>query len=150
MMRHAALSRTPVSPPHPAPPPFALPVPSLRAATGGDAQDDGVEIIETRHPGPHAFLLRVRASGRFYQIAPARDPRQPRFWCVVVYRCSSAGLADTAERPWVGPGGISRDDLSGVMEGIKADLGAWLATEPCRDLRHWLLAPATDQPAAVG
>jgi hypothetical protein len=147
MMRHAALPRTPVSPPHPAPPPFALPVPSLRAATGGDAQDDGVEIIETRHPGPHAFLLKARGSGQFYQVAPARDPQQPRFWCVVVYRCSPGGLADTTERPWVGPGGITRENLPLAMAEIRADVGAWLAEEPCRELRSWLLAPAAAPPS---
>ncbi len=138
------------TPPTPVPSPSAPPSPPLLTAADGAGSDGGVEIVESRHPGPHAFLLKARASGRFYQVAPARDPRQPRFWCVVVYRCSSAGLADTAERPWVGPGGFSRDDLSGVMEGIKADLGAWLATEPCRDLRRWLLEPAAESPAAVG
>ncbi len=130
--------------------PSPEPAPTWLLRPAGGALDDAVELVETRHAGPHAFLLKARASGRFYQVAPARDPRQPRFWCVVVYRCSREGLADTAERPWVGPGGISRDDLSGVMAEIKGDLGAWLAGESCRELRHWLLAVGADSPATEG
>ncbi len=113
------------------------------------APDDAVEIVASSHPEAHGFLLRARATGRMYQVTARRDPRQPRFWCVVVYRCSPGGLADSTEQPWVGPGGLSREDLPAVMEAIRADVGAWLDEAPCRDLRRWLLAPLVPSPAPI-
>ena len=132
------------------PPPAPPASPPLPPPAAGASVDDGVEVLETAHPGPHAFLLKARASGRIYRVAPVRDPEQPRFWCVVVSRCSPAGLVDAAEPSWVGPGGIDREDLPAVIGAIRADVDGWLAGAPCRDLRRWLLAPAPDPPARGG
>ena len=76
-----------------------------------------------------------------------RDPRQPRFWCVVVFRLSAAGLADEAERPWVGPGGLHREELKETLGSIRADPSAWLAEPDHRALRAWMLDPDATPPA---
>ena len=122
------------------------PLPPAAPATGTVA-DDAVDVIEPRIAEGIGFFLKARANGRTYRVAPARDPRQPRFWCILVYRCSSAGVADPDERPWIGPGGMTREELPAALAAIRADVGAWLAQEPCRELREWLLSPAW--PAAV-
>ena len=107
------------------------------------------EIVEARQPGSFAFMLKVRATRRLYRVAPTRDPRQPRLWCVMVYRCLPSGLGDASELPWVGAGGMSREDLSAAMGTIRADVAAWLAQEPCAGLRRWLLTPDPSTPPAV-
>ena len=110
--------------------------------------NDAVEVIESARPDAFSFLLKARATGRLYRVTPTRDPHQPRFWCVMVYRCSPGGLGDPSERPWIGPGGMRREELPDAMEAIRADVGAWLAEAPCLELRRWLLAPAAEPPAS--
>lgn len=101
--------------------------------------DDAFDIVESREPGGIGFVLKARASGRRYRVAPARDPRQPRFWCILVYRCSPGGLADPGERPWLGAGGMTREELPEALAAIRADIDAWLAKTDCVELRDWLL-----------
>lgn len=99
------------------------------------------EIVDRQQPGAYGFSVRVAATGRLYRITPARDPHEPRFWCVVVYRCTPGGLPDAAERPWLGRAGLRRDELAGVMTAIRDDVGGWLAAMPSPALAQWFLAP---------
>ena len=105
----------------------------------------GVEVIGERPPDAYAFTLRANANGRTYRVAPERDPDQPRFWCVVVYRCSPGGLPDGSERPWVGPCGLRREDLKETLGAIRSDPGSWLAEDSHGALRAWMLAPAATE-----
>lgn len=101
-----------------------------------------VEVVaEPRDAAAYGFTVRVRANGLLHRIAPMRDPRQPRFWCVVVFRLSAVGFADEAERHWVGPGGLRREELKETLGGIRADPSAWLAAPAHRALRAWMLDP---------
>ena len=102
--------------------------------------DDAIDLIEPRSPDGLGFLLKARATGRLYRLMPARDPRQPRFWCFTVYRCTSAGVVNPTERPWLGAGGMTREELPVALAAIHEDVGAWLAKEECHELRTWLLA----------
>ena len=106
--------------------------------------ESGVDIVESRDHEGLGFLLKARPSGRLFRVRPARDPRQPRFWCVLVFRCSPGGAPDPDERPWIGPGGMTRDELPAALATIRADIGAWLAEAQCGELRDWLL---TQEPA---
>ena len=99
-----------------------------------------VEVVESRGPEGFGFFVKVQTSGRFYRISPARDPHQPRFWCLLVTRCSSAGVADPTERPWLGAGGMTREELPTALAAIRADVGGWLAQDACGELRAWLLS----------
>jgi len=109
--------------------------------------DDAVDVVGSNTPEGVGFLIKARESGCLFRIAPARDPRQPRFWCVRVHRCTRAGVADPREMPWMGPGGMSREELPEAFATIRADIGAWLGQQQCRDLRRWLLAQVPDPPA---
>jgi len=115
--------------------------------------DEGaeVEVVAPRGPEGFGFFVRARATGQVYRISPARDPRQPRFWCLLVTRCSSAGVADPSERPWLGAGGMTRDELPEALAAIRADVGGWLAQDACGELRAWLLSgSAVPKSAAPG
>ena len=103
--------------------------------------DDIVEVVESRTPDGLAVLLRTRPSGRHFRVAPTRDPRQPRFWCLLVFRCSSAGVPHPNELPWAGGWGTRWEDLASSLGAIRADVDAWLAQEQCAGLRDWLLTP---------
>lgn len=101
-----------------------------------------LEVVEERDASAYGFMVRARANGLLHRILPLRDPRQPRFWCVVVFRCSPGGVADESERPWFGPGGLRREDLKDTLGAIRADPCAWLAEAAHSELRAWMLAPA--------
>lgn len=106
-----------------------------------------VEVVGSSSPEGVGFLIKASASGCLFRVAPVRDPRQPRFWSIRVHRCTRAGVADPRELPWMGPGGMSREQLPDAFATIRADVGAWLAQPDCRNLRTWLLAQIPDPPA---
>ena len=108
--------------------------------------EHAVDLIEPRAPDGLGFLLKARATGRLYRLMPTRDPRQPRFWCFMIFRCTSAGVAAPAERPWTGAGGMTREELPEALAAIRRDVDGWLAQDQCRELRRWLLA-ADAEPA---
>jgi hypothetical protein len=106
-----------------------------------------VEVVaEPREAAAYGFTVRGRANGLLHRVAPMRDPRQPRFWCVVVFRLSAVDFADEAERHSVGPGGLRREDLKEALGAIRADPSAWLAEPAQRALRAWMLDPAATEP----
>lgn len=105
-----------------------------------------IEVIFERSGDAYGFTLKATASGLMYRITPARDPRQPRFWSVMVYRCSSGVLADPAERPWFDCGGHRREELPALMQAIRDDPGGWLARTANGELRDWILAPRAEPP----
>lgn len=100
-----------------------------------------VEVVEERNADAYGFTVKVLANGLLHRILPVRDPNQPRFWCVVVFRCSPGGIPDESERPWVGLGGLRREDLKETMSAIRADPSSWLAETAHGKLRDWMLEP---------
>jgi len=104
----------------------------------------GLEVVGERHPDAYGFTIRASGTGVLYRIVPARDPRQPRFWCVVVYRCSVGGLPDSRERPWLGSRGLKREDLATTLAEIRGDPAAWLAEVSHHELRDWMLDPGAE------
>jgi hypothetical protein len=103
-----------------------------------------VEVVLERNGDAYGFSLKATATGMMYRITPARDPRQPRFWSVMIYRCSSGVLADPAERPWFDGGGHRREELHAVMREIRDDPEAWLVRAANDELRTWMLAPRVE------
>jgi hypothetical protein len=108
-----------------------------------------VEVVEERNADAYGFTVKVLANGLLHRILPVRDPHQPRFWCVVVFRCSPGGVPDATEQPWVGLGGLRREELKETMSAIRANPSSWLAETAHGQLRDWMLAPspATAPPA---
>jgi hypothetical protein len=109
-----------------------------------------VEIVEERDAQAYGFTIKSRANGYLHRVLPVRDPNQPRFWCVVVFRCTPGGLPEASERPWIGPGGLKREDLKEIMGAIRADPAAWLADAAHVKLRDWVLAPGEIPAPASG
>jgi hypothetical protein len=99
-----------------------------------------VEVVEERNADAYGFTVKVLANGLLYRILPVRDPHQPRFWCVVVFRCSPGGVPDASEQPWVGLGGLRREELKETMSAIRANPSSWLAETAHGQLRDWMLA----------
>jgi hypothetical protein len=98
-----------------------------------------VSVIELRGAGGLGVFLRVGDDQRLYRVAPVRDPRQPRFWCLAVFECSSCGIPISGSAIWAGAWGSSQQDLPGLLDSIKADADGWLAQDSCAKLRELLL-----------
>ena len=113
---------------------------AVDAEVGEQAID--VEVVEERNADAYGFTVKVLANGLLHRILPVRDPHQPRFWCVVVFRCSPGGIPDASEQPWVGLGGLRREELKETMSAIRADPSSWLAETAHGKLRDSMLAPA--------
>lgn len=115
--------------------------------------DATVEIVADRDPEGYGFMMKTAASGVVHRVLPLRDPDQPRFWCVVVVRCSPGGLPDRTEPAWIGRRGLRREELAETMQAIRADLSAWLAEDTQALLRERMLAsvaePTATSPAAT-
>ncbi|MCA9878968.1 MAG: hypothetical protein KC442_14345 [Thermomicrobiales bacterium] len=102
-----------------------------------------IATVEDHHPGAYGFTIKTAATGCVYRVLPVRDPAQPRFWCVVVARCTPGGLLDSTEAGWVGRRGLRREDLPDTMGAIRADLSGWLADPAQTALRDWICPPAS-------
>jgi hypothetical protein len=120
---------------------------TVDAEVGEQAID--VEVVEERNADAYGFTVKVLANGLLHRILPVRDPHQPRFWCVVVFRCSPGGIPDASEQPWVGLGGLRREELKETMSAIRADPSSWLAETAHGQLRDWMLAPGPAPAPAV-
>jgi hypothetical protein len=115
----------------------------MEETDAGEAVDQviEVEVVEERNADAYGFTVKVLANGLLHRILPLRDPDQPRFWCVVVFRCSPGGIPDPSEQPWVGLAGLRREELKETMSAIRADPSSWLAKTAHGQLRDWMLAP---------
>jgi hypothetical protein len=110
-----------------------------------DEASPDVRIAEHER-GAYGFTLTTTANAFLHRVLPVRDPAQPRFWCVVVVRCTPGGLPDYTVPAWVGQRGLRRDELAATMGAIRADLPGWLADEAQAQLRTGLLAPEAGAP----
>jgi hypothetical protein len=119
------------------------PVPDRRRGEGPDTVIDGqinitVDVVAPRTPEGLSLVLKPSHGSRLYRIVPVRDPDQPRFWCLIVLRCSRAGAVEEQEDPWMIANGLTRDLLPKVLAEIQADVMAWLEAESRRALREWI------------
>lgn len=94
-----------------------------------------VEVIELRGAGGLGVFLRVGDDQRLFRVAPVRDPRQPRFWCLAAFECSSCGIPVSGAAIWAGWWGSAQAQLPGILDAIKADANVWLRGEECDALR---------------
>lgn len=108
-----------------------------------------LEVVDERSPSGMGFFIKVPASGRMYRVEPARDPSQPRFWCIRIRRCTRAGVPDPLERPWLGQGGMSREELPDALRAIQENASGWLNQASRHQLRGWLLEGVEEAPLAA-
>lgn len=108
--------------------------------------DMAVEVVELRGSGGLGLFLRVGGDQRLYRVAPVRDPRQPRFWCLAVFECSACGIPVSGSAIWAGSWGSAQQELPLLLDTIKADAAGWLTTEPCAALYTLLRQPREPLP----
>ena len=104
-------------------------------------EPSAVAVVAEHVAGAYGFTMKTAVNEFLHRVLPLRDPDQPRFWCVVVVRCTPGGLPDRSQLPWVGQRGLRREELSEAMEAIRSDLSAWLAQPEQTALREWVLVP---------
>lgn len=99
-----------------------------------------VEVVEPRPPEGLALYLRTRESQWLFRVAPARDPSQPRLWCLRIDRCARVGpLADNDQvNLFVTARRMTRDQLMSALQELRADPVAWLDQDGRHDLHRWL------------
>jgi hypothetical protein len=102
-----------------------------------------IEILPERDPHVYGFTIKTTANPFFHRVTPLRDPSQPRFWCVVVFRCAAGGLPDKTELPWISRRQLRREELADTMQAIRDDPVAWLAEAGNAELREWILTPTS-------
>jgi hypothetical protein len=129
----------------------ALP-PLLEYETPPSGQDGlmsetAVQVVELRGSNGLGLFLRVGNESRLYRLAPVRDPRQPRFWCLAAFECSSCGIPITGTAIWAGAWGSAQHELAGMLAAIKADAEAWLMADGAA-LRALLVRPRRPLPLA--
>jgi hypothetical protein len=103
-----------------------------------------VDVVAPRAPEGLSLVLKPRHGSRLYRIVPVRDPEQPRFWCLIVLRCSRGGAVEEHEDPWMIANGLTRDLLPKVLAEIQADVTTWLDQENRHSLRDWILQVLPD------
>lgn len=103
-----------------------------------------IEIVVPRAPEGLSIVLKPRHGARLYRVVPVRDPDQPRFWCLIVLRCTRAGAVEAEERPWVVATGLVREALPQVLAEIQGDLETWLDSADRAGLREWLMQELPD------
>jgi hypothetical protein len=106
--------------------------------------DGQIDVVVPRAPEGLSLVLKPHHGSRLYRIVPVRDPNQPRFWCLIVLRCSRAGAVEAGEEPWVIGSGLTREQLPQMLAEIQGDLNAWLDDEKRHELRAWLLEQLPD------
>jgi hypothetical protein len=114
-----------------------------------------IEVVPERDAHVYGFTIKTAANTLLHRVTPLRDPSQPRFWCVVVFRCTAGGLPDKSELPWISKRQLRREELADTMQAIRADPVAWLAEAGNAELREWILSPASapdpvDEPGVAG
>ncbi|MCC6793391.1 MAG: hypothetical protein IT336_17030 [Thermomicrobiales bacterium] len=106
--------------------------------------DGQIDVVVPRAPEGLSLVLKPKHGARLYRIVPVRDPEQPRFWCLIVLRCSRSGAVEADEAPWVIGNGLTREQLPQMLAEIQGDLHAWLDDVQRHDLRDWLLQHLPD------
>jgi len=112
--------------------------------------DGGLDVIEANPRGGIGFDFKVRATGTIFRVVPARSPGQPRYWCFWVYRCTTGGMVDPNDQPWIGATTMTRDELAAAATAMRADLAGWLEEPGHQELRDWLRTASPGAPVSTG
>ncbi|HEY7034021.1 MAG TPA: hypothetical protein VH482_21975 [Thermomicrobiales bacterium] len=96
------------------------------------------EVVESRAPVGLGLYLRARSTGRLFRVMLARDPAQPRLWCLRVDTCAPSGVVPAGSRCCLATVGTEREGAISTLEAIRTDVAAWLAGDERQSLRGWL------------
>lgn len=106
--------------------------------------DGDIDIVVPRTPEGLSIVLKPRHGSRLYRVVPIRDPETPRFWCLIVLRCTRAGAVEADAQPWVIGSGLTRDEVPARLAEIQDDLPGWLAKDGRQGLHRWLMEQLPD------
>lgn len=99
---------------------------------------DAIEVA-SKAEGRYIIDLTVRATGTHFRIAPARDPRQPRLWCIGVRQRTPGGVEDQTGMTWIERPGRTWAELIAVLEPLRSEVLDWLAKPDRAALCRWML-----------
>ncbi len=106
-----------------------------------------IEVLPAKGAGRLAIDLKVTTTGTLFRISPARDPQEPRLWCIAVHKCVTGGMVDTSAPTWIDRPGHPRADLATMIAVIRDDVIGWLTVADRRPLYTWLLSAQPTPPA---
>ena len=109
--------------------------------TGQLMETPRIEAIELRGSAGLGVYLRVGDDQRLFRVAPVRDPRQPRFWCLAAFECSSCGIPLTGDAIWAGWWGSASGELPGLLDALRRSDTTWPPDADGQALRKVLLQP---------
>lgn len=112
--------------------------------------DSPIQSIELRGSAGLGVFLRVGEDQRLFRVAPVRDPRQPRFWCLAAYECSACGIPLTGDAIWAGWWGSAPGELPALLDALRRDGPTWPNCADGEALRRILLQPRPPLPATPG
>lgn len=103
--------------------------------------DSRIEAIEMRGSAGLGVFLRVGDDQRIFRVAPVRDPRQPRFWCLAAFECSACGIPLTGDAIWAGWWGSTSGELPALLDALRSADLTWPRDADGEALRKVLLQP---------
>src|SRR5262245_36533289 len=96
------------------------------------------EVVDSRAPVGLGLYLRARSTGRLFRVMLARDPAQPRLWCLRVDTCAPSGVVPVGSRCCLATAGTEREGAISTLAAIRTDVDACLAGDQRQWLRGWL------------
>jgi hypothetical protein len=99
---------------------------------------EAFDVVVPRAQEGLGLYLKGRLSGSCFRVWPARDPAQPRLWCLVVERRDTIGVTGRRLGGVLGPVGLTRAETQATLGELGADPTAWLARPRHQRLRAWL------------
>lgn len=118
------------------PTPPASPASPASTRASGDAE--GFELSKSPTPEGHALYLKGRVSSRVFRVSLARDPAQPRSWCLFVEHRASVGVPGRRTDAVIGPGRLTREDALEELRALEANPNAWLGDGRRGKLLDWM------------
>ena len=114
----------------------APPSPPASTLAGGDAE--GFELGKSPTPEGHALYLKGRVSGRVFRVSLARDPAEPRSWCLFVEHRASVGVPGRRTDAVIGPGRLTRENALVELQSLEENPNAWLSDGRRGKLLDWM------------
>jgi hypothetical protein len=112
--------------------------PTSPASTHAGSEGEGFELGKSPTPEGHALYLKGRVSGRVFRVSLARDPAEPRSWCLFVEHRVSVGVPGRRTDAVIGPGRLTRENALVELQAIEANPNAWLSDGRRGKLLDWM------------
>jgi hypothetical protein len=112
--------------------------PPSAAGKRSGSDGEGFELGKSPTPEGHALYLKGRVSGRVFRVSLARDPAEPRSWCLFVEHRASVGVPGRRTDAVIGPGRLTREAALDALRSIESNPNAWLSDRKREKLLDWM------------